>query len=179
MSWAKLDDRYDDNRKIKRAWRRDRAAVGLHVMAITYCCRHRTNGLVDIEWVEERLPAARERERAIGVLVDLGLFERLDDEHWLVHDYLDYNHSREERDGLSDAGRKAALARWGKRGASGRHNGSHSDPQCDPLCDSHTEPNSSPVPSHTNSLRGSGGMGLVGGDGPPPVGDGFPGGRVR
>lgn len=114
MSWAKLDDRYDDNRKIKRAWRRNRAAVGLHAMAITYCSRHRTDGVVDIDWLEERLPAEKERAKVIGVLVDGGLFEPVDAEHWRVHDYLDYNPSRQARDEASDAARNAALVRWSK-----------------------------------------------------------------
>lgn len=109
MAWARFDDLYDDNRKIKKAWRSDRAAIGLHAMAITYCSRHATDGLVDIEWVTERLPAPRERVRVIGVLVECELFEPVDAGVWRVHDFLDYNPSRadltERR--AKDAARKA------------------------------------------------------------------------
>jgi hypothetical protein len=114
MSWAKFDDRYDDNRKIKRAWKRDRASIGLHAMAITYCSRHNTDGAVDVDWIEDKLPNQRERDRTITVLVDAGLFEQIDAEHWLVHDYLDFNSSKRSREETSAAAREAARVRWAK-----------------------------------------------------------------
>lgn len=91
MSWAKFDDRYDDGRKVKRAWRRHPRAVGLHAMAITYCARHETDGLVDPEWLEEKIPGKGERDKVLSVLVDVGLFEPGEDGEYRVHDYLDYN----------------------------------------------------------------------------------------
>jgi hypothetical protein len=94
VSWAKFDDLYDDHRKIKRAWKRHPRAVGLHSMAVTYCARHETDGVVDPEWLEEKLPATKERNAVLAVLVDCGLFEPLQDDHYLVHDYLDFNESR-------------------------------------------------------------------------------------
>jgi 5-methylcytosine-specific restriction endonuclease McrA len=94
VSWAKFDDRYDDNRKVKRAWKRSGAAAALHVMAITYCCRHQTDGVVDLAWIEEKLPSPREREKVIGVLVDVGLFNVLDGETFEVNDFLEYNPSK-------------------------------------------------------------------------------------
>lgn len=103
MTWARLDDLYDDNRKVKRAWRASGRAVGLHAMAISYCARHETNGLVDVEWITEKLPAARERERVLDVLVAAGLFDAVDAGHFQVHDYLDYNPSRGQ---LEDKRRK-------------------------------------------------------------------------
>lgn len=120
MSWAKFDDRYDDNRKIRRAWRRNRAAVGLHAMAITHSARHDTNGVVDIDWVEDRLPQAKEREAVLSVLLDLGLFVVLDEESFRIHDYEKFQGTPEERDARrrdlsekrSAAGRKGAEARW-------------------------------------------------------------------
>lgn len=94
MSWAKFDDLYDDNRKVKRAWRSHPRAVGLHAMAVTYCARHETDGLVDFEWLEEKLPSRVEREKVIVALLGAGLFERAEDDgHFLVHDYLEYNDS--------------------------------------------------------------------------------------
>jgi hypothetical protein len=93
MAWAKFDDRYDDNRKVKKAWRANKASVGLHAMAITYCARHETDGLVDVEWLIEKLPVAKERNAAIAALVDAGLFMAVDGEMFQVKDYLDFNPS--------------------------------------------------------------------------------------
>lgn len=115
MSWAKFDDRYDDNRKVKRAWRKDRASIGLHAMAITYCSRHHTDGIVDIDWLEEKLFKPAERAKAIAALEDAGLFEKIDDERWRVHDYLEYNPSAadaaDRARGKAEAGRRGGLAK--------------------------------------------------------------------
>jgi hypothetical protein len=115
VSWARFDDRYDDNRKVKRAWRRHPRAVGLHAMAITYSTRHQTDGIVDLEWVEEKLPSKVDREKVLVVLLGAGLLERLDDEHFVVHDFLDYNESREEREAarIEERERKRAAGRKG------------------------------------------------------------------
>ncbi len=94
MTWARFDDRYDDHPKLKRAWHTDRAATGLHAMAITHCARHETDGLIDDLWLNERLPNKQERTRVLQVLIDTGLFEREPDGTIRVHDYLDYNPSR-------------------------------------------------------------------------------------
>lgn len=109
MSWAKFDDLYDDGKKIKRAWRANRATVGLHAMAITYSARHELDGVIDIEWITDKLPAKGERDKALGALVDAGLFEIVDDAHFLVHDFLDYNPSRAQQNEkrARDAERKA------------------------------------------------------------------------
>lgn len=143
MPWAKFDDRYDDNRKIKRLWRRFPAnPVGLHAMAITYCQRHATDGIVDIDWVEEKLPKQRERDAILDVLVKLRAFEVVDDEHWRVHDFLDYNPSRKEREAQSRGAKAAALARWGKRAAMRPACEPHTEPQSD----ADAQPNATPVP---------------------------------
>ena len=120
MSWGKLDDRYDDNRKIKRAARRDLGSIGLHVMAITYSCRHELDGHVDSEWLSDISTRIGHDviERAIKVLVDEGLFEpdRDGDGFW-VHDFLDFNASRESRQALRDKAAAAKrAARTGGRG---------------------------------------------------------------
>jgi hypothetical protein len=149
MSWAKFDDRYDDNRKLKRAWRHSRAAVGLHAMAVTYCCRHRTDGLVDIEWLEEKIPNERERTRTVSVLVEFELLHKVDDEHYRIHDFLDYNSSRQDREALSKAGQKAANARW--TGGSGSD--PHADEHADAQSEAHAQPNAdrmrNPMPHPT------------------------------
>jgi hypothetical protein len=111
MPWAKLDDRYDDTRKIKRAWKANRALIGLHAMAITYCARHQTDGIVDLEWLEERLPNDKERAKTVAQMVEHDLFEPVDDEHWRLHDYLKHNASKDEREVKRRSDRRRKIGR--------------------------------------------------------------------
>jgi hypothetical protein len=120
MPYARFDDRYDDHRKIKRALRREPAAVAMHAMAITYSNRFNTDGAVDGDWVDEKLalmpykPA--QRRRILDLLLELRLFEVRDDETFLVHDFLDWNLSSAQRKAFADQGRKGGSA---PRGSSG------------------------------------------------------------
>lgn len=88
MPYARFDDRYDDHRKIKRALRREPAAVAMHAMAITYCNRFSTDGDVDLDWIEERLALmpykTAQRRRVLEVLLEEGLFTRVSDEYYAV-----------------------------------------------------------------------------------------------
>jgi len=135
MSWARLDDLFDDNRKVKRTFRRCPTAIAVYVMAITYCARHATDGVVDIDWLEERLPAPEARADVLAALTAGGLFEHLPagdtrtveveartkhagahsvqlgplpEDAYLVHDFLDYNPSSVEVEArrAADAQRK-------------------------------------------------------------------------
>lgn len=96
MTWSKFDDRYDDNRKVKKAWRLEPATVGIHAMAITYSSRHETDGWVDLDWLIEKMPNPKVRERTIKTLIDEGLLETPDGERFQVHDYLKYNPSSQD-----------------------------------------------------------------------------------
>lgn len=130
MTWAKFDDRYDDNRKVKKAWRLEPAAVGLHAMAITYSSRHETDGWVDLDWIIEKLPHAKLRERVVTLLVEEGLLDTPDGEHFQVHDYLDFNPSSESLNEKRrrDAERKRSKPPHGIQPESVRNpNGIHAD----------------------------------------------------
>jgi hypothetical protein len=124
MGWVKSDDRLDDTRKVKRAWRANRATVGLWTMAKTYSARHETDGLVPLEWIEDKLPDDSEREAVMKVALDEELFEELPtgetrrvkvtrvkkgktvdvkvtigpigEPGYIVHDYLEFNEARQE-----------------------------------------------------------------------------------
>jgi hypothetical protein len=95
MTWAKIDDQFHGHRKAKRAWKGHARALGLHLLAISYCAGHLTDGLVDDEFVEEKLPGGRERGQVTQALVDAGLWRRVGD-GWEINDWLEYNPSREE-----------------------------------------------------------------------------------
>jgi hypothetical protein len=116
MAWVKSDDRTDDTRKVKRAWKQDRATIGLWYMAKTCSARHESDGLVPLEWVEDKLPDEEERERVLCAMCERDLFERLpagetrtlrirdmrvkygplDEDAFIVHDYLEFNEARQE-----------------------------------------------------------------------------------
>lgn len=117
MPYARMDDRYDDHRKIKRAWRREPAAVALHTMAITYSNRHTSDGEIDVDWIEEKLAllpySAAKRRAVVDLLLELNLLEVKDEETYIVHDFLDWNLSAAKRRSLAEQGRKGGQSRWG------------------------------------------------------------------
>lgn len=92
MTWAKLDDRFHGHRKVRRAWRRSRASIGLFALALTYSAMHELDGVIDEDWVAEQLPQQKERDMTVAALIDAGLWEP-HPEGWLIHDYLEYNPS--------------------------------------------------------------------------------------
>lgn len=124
MTWVRSDDREDDRRDIKRAWRANGEALGLRSLARTMCARLETDGLVDLDWIEERVPDQVRREAILSTLVDNDLFEALpatetrdvrlvrtssgkkvtfniqygplDVDAYIMHDYLEHNEARVE-----------------------------------------------------------------------------------
>ena len=117
MAHAKVDDLYDDKRKVKRAWKAHPPnPIGLHIMAITHCQRHRLDGNIPDDWIEEMLPVARIRTQIIATLVAERLFDEQPhaDGSYYVHDFLDWNESAAVRTERADAARKAANARYAK-----------------------------------------------------------------
>ncbi|MCX5253566.1 hypothetical protein OOK27_05185 [Streptomyces canus] len=91
MAWARIDDRFPSHRKI--ALLSDRA-FRLHVSAICWCAENLTDGHVG-----DRELALVANVRGIKAtakqLEDAGLWDRVDG-GWVVHDYLDYNPSRDQ-----------------------------------------------------------------------------------
>ena len=92
MPWARLDDSFFINPKIRKAWR-CRPALGLHTMALSHAMHFpELEGSVPQEFVEDQLPDPGEREQVVAALVDCGLW-RERPEGWLIHDFLKYNPS--------------------------------------------------------------------------------------
>lgn len=91
MPWVKLDDRFPSHRKI--ALLSDRA-FRLHISAICWCSENLTDGRISDR--ELTLVAhIRGLKATAKQLEDAGLWDRTDD-GWIVHDFLDYNPSREQ-----------------------------------------------------------------------------------
>jgi len=91
MPWVKLDDRFPSHRKI--ALLSDRA-FRLHVSAICWSSENLTDGRIG----DRELPLVahiRGLKATAKQLEDAGLWDRTDD-GWMIHDFLDYNPSREQ-----------------------------------------------------------------------------------
>lgn len=91
MSWVKLDDRFPSHRKI--ALLSDRA-FRLHVSALCWCAENLTDGHIS----DRELPLVahvRGLKATAKQLEDAGVWDRVEG-GWLVHDYLDYNPSRDQ-----------------------------------------------------------------------------------
>jgi hypothetical protein len=106
-----LDDAFTDHPKV--AGLSDRA-FRLHVSGICYSNRHLTDGLVPASVVPRLVGGSH--GKALVELIDRGMWRHVLDGAYEIHDYLDWNRSREqvlaERERRSKAGRKGAEARW-------------------------------------------------------------------
>jgi len=91
MPWVKLDDRFPSHRKV--ALLSDRA-FRLHVSAMCWCAENLTDGrIADRELA--LIAHVRNTKATAKQLEDAGLWDRTDD-GWAIHDYLDYNPSRDQ-----------------------------------------------------------------------------------
>lgn len=90
MTWGRIDDTLYDHPKVVCLGKLRLPAIGLHVLALSWSNRYLTDGLVPADQVA-RLGGPRKLAEA---LVAAGLWE-LDRAGYRIHDYLDYNDSRE------------------------------------------------------------------------------------
>jgi hypothetical protein len=89
MAWARLDDSFYSHPKVRRA---GLAAVGLHVRAISYSAAHLLDGHIDVGWAKEA--GGTQHRKLVNALLGANLWEPNGD-GFVIHDYLDYNPSRE------------------------------------------------------------------------------------
>lgn len=109
MSWLHLDDQFADHPKIAQA---GGDAAWLFVCVLLYCKRFDTEGFVPAAQVA-RLTDRKQPARLVTKLIAVQLLHETDG-GYLVHDWSDWNRSSQSR---SEAGRKAAAARWDKHNA--------------------------------------------------------------
>lgn len=118
MSWIKLDDQWMDHPKIIRA---GRDARDMWLASITWCAKHLTDGIFPAELlpalaVMAGIDVANCQELA-RVLLEVCLWESHDGS-FRIHDYLEYNPSKEQvesnKRARTEAGRAGGLAKASK-----------------------------------------------------------------
>lgn len=109
MGWVRIDDSFADHEKIIAA---GEAAVCLYVCGLTYCAHMLTDGAIPKRKALVLYPMENAQAKA-DRLVEVGLWHDCGD-YYEVHDYLDYQPSREQ----VENDRKATAVRVGKFRAS-------------------------------------------------------------
>jgi hypothetical protein len=119
VSWVNLDDQMPEHPKVVQL---SDAAFRLHISAICYCNRYLTDGVVSASIVRRLVPNFR--KSSLSELLQLRVwFSTADGDGYEIHDYLQWNSSKAEVQAhkeriskvRSEAGRRGAEARWGKR----------------------------------------------------------------
>jgi len=110
MSWGRVDDGMLEHRKWvqleERGARVWADCLAVWVACLGYAARQATDGHVPSAWLIRATPLGRAALKSADALVEVGLFERHDD-GYVMHDFLEYNESRAER----NARREATAAR--------------------------------------------------------------------
>ncbi len=93
MAWLKIDDQYFFNRKVLRA---GKDARDLHLASMAHCAGQLSDGAIDRESLGllGAMAIVQDAEASAAKLVEVGLWD-IDGEGWQIHDYLDYNPTRE------------------------------------------------------------------------------------
>ena len=114
MAWAKIDDKFYDNPKVRKA---GKEATCLYLSGLVYSSNQLTEGFISdaaLGLVAYKGFVENEQTYA-SVLVDCGLWDQVEG-GYIIHDYLEYNPTKEEieeaRARKSAAGKKGAHARW-------------------------------------------------------------------
>ena len=124
MSWFRCDDGLADHPKVMALDDRALPAMGLWLFCGVYCSKHLTDGFVPARLVK-LVGGGREARD----LVSAGLLEKVDG-GYRMHDYLEWNPSRDEvverRAERSASGKAGAKARWERESHGNSHSESHS-----------------------------------------------------
>jgi hypothetical protein len=90
MPWVKLDDSFFCHPKIVTV---GAEATGLYVWALTYSAHNLTDGHIPAAWVRQAV--GTRAKKLATLLVEHGLWEE-NGTGWMIHDYGQYNPSREK-----------------------------------------------------------------------------------
>lgn len=111
MPWANFDDKFPRHPKVRPL---SDGAFRLHTSAICHSSEWLLNGIIPADDVPDLMP--KYRPAYLAALIARGLWRDLGDGTYEIHDYLDWNRSREqvesERERKRKGGKKGAEARW-------------------------------------------------------------------
>lgn len=101
MSWLRFDDGLDEHGKVEQLLDQDElrglAAIGLLTLTATNCSRRLTDGQVTVRTIKKLAP--EHGMELVERLLDAGLYDEGPDDDgaaFAIHDYLDYNPSKED-----------------------------------------------------------------------------------
>lgn len=129
MSWVKVDDHYPDHPKLQALGDDYDAGISLDIRAKCYASANLTDGFIPSR-------VFRHESAMIARLVEVGLWH-VAEGGYQIHDYLEYNPSREEVLKRREA--------WRRRQAKSR-NMSPRDTDSDTQCDSLSPHSPFPIP---------------------------------
>lgn len=116
MTWVKLDDSFSEHAKIMAI---SDGALRLHLSAFCFASRNLTDGAISFLASKSLRGLTTKR---VNELVAANLWENMDG-GWTIHDYLNYNPSREqvlkERANKKAAGMAGAKSRWDSKPIAG------------------------------------------------------------
>lgn len=111
--WIRIDDGFATHPKILKA---GITALGLQIRAICYASQNKTDGFIPLEAVPFLTVGLEPKDWAAHMLHH-GLWDAAEN-GFQVHDYLEWNMSKEQYDSM-----KESLSRAGKKGMKSRWNG--------------------------------------------------------
>jgi len=131
MGWAKFDDQFTDHPKVVSA---GALAELLDVRAVIHCARYETDGFVQSEQLSRLSLGISSPKRQVAALVRVGLWEEVDG-GWVIHDFLDYHPSAQQKHEEREAARERMAKVREKKGRSSpdvRPNTNGTSPYPDP-----------------------------------------------
>lgn len=138
MAWVYLDDQFPDHPKVAAA---GGDAAWLFICGLAYCRRYGTEGKIPRAQVP-RLSDRKAPMKLAAKLIEVRLWIE-DPDGFQVHDYSDWNRPGESK---SEAGRKAANARWSKAKKDAKRNADASDSHSDRIESAYAGECTIPIP---------------------------------
>jgi len=143
MAWVKIDDQFADHPKVLAA---GPLASWLYVCGLTYCGRYLTDGWIPRSQVKKLADVDNAMVLAERLVI-IGLWDETED-GFIVHDYLEYNPTREDVKAYRDANAKRQSEWRDKhRDKKGKFNDSNAVSNGVSNAQNNTAPSPSPSPS--------------------------------
>lgn len=156
MPWFQVDDAFSDHPKVKRISRRERAgAIGLWLLAGTWCAKHLTDGDVPSYMPDDFGATAKDA----AALVKVGLWhsaghscptcpQPTDDGGWVFHDWSSWQPTREQVEKKrAEARERMAKRRSGSRDVRANTDGTPGEVRDEFVNPSPTQPYPALVPT--------------------------------